>query len=330
MAKKKSGLGNGLASLMGGASLETAPAGATENAANAPAPATAAASVQQLPAGITQDEQGQLWVDPALLKPNPHQPRQEFDQEKLNELAASIREHGVIEAIIIEDAGDGTFYIVAGERRTRASRLAGLTKVPVQLRHFSEQKKLEIALIENIQRADLNAIEEAQAYYNLMELGGLNQEQVAARVGKKRSTVANAVRLLKLPEDMQSAIVQGKLSAGHARALLAVSEAADQRALFDRITTEGLSVRQAEAAVAEFAEAAVHTQTKKLATAGGRDLPPSPPEMRDPDFAALEGQFRDALGTKVVLKGDLERGTLQIEYFSRADLDRLYSIFTRG
>ncbi|MCR5723528.1 MAG: ParB/RepB/Spo0J family partition protein, partial [Treponema sp.] len=159
---KKFGLGSGLDALMGA----SAPAVNPEPAASA----ESAAPALQLPAGITADESGQLWADPALLKPNPHQPRQEFDQEKLNELADSIREHGVIESIIIEDAGDGSFYIIAGERRTRASRLAGLTKVPVQLRHFSEQKKLEIALIENIQRADLNAIEEAQAYYKLMEL----------------------------------------------------------------------------------------------------------------------------------------------------------------
>ncbi|MCR5724301.1 MAG: ParB/RepB/Spo0J family partition protein, partial [Treponema sp.] len=201
---------------------------------------------------------------------------------------------------------------------------AGLTKVPVQLRHFSEQKKLEIALIENIQRADLNAIEEAQAYYKLMELGGLNQEQVADRVGKKRSTVANAVRLLKLPEDMQNAIVQGKISAGHARALLAVSDATDQRVLFGRIMGDGLSVRQAEAAVAEFAENAKAKKNAKPASST-----PAAPEARDPDFAALEGQFRDALGTKVVLKGDMERGTLVIDYYSRADLDRLYQLMIR-
>lgn len=320
MAKKKSGLGNGLASLMGGASSEAASPLAV--AADTPAASAApAVAPQHLPAGITADEQGQLWASPSLLKPNPHQPRQEFDQEKLNELADSIREHGVIESIIVEDAGDGTFYIIAGERRTRAARLAGLDKVPVQLRHFSEQKKLEIALIENIQRADLNAIEEAQAYYKLMELGGLNQEQVAERVGKNRSTVANAIRLLKLPEDMQNAIVQGKLSAGHARALLAVGDATDQRVLFGRIMGDGLSVRQAEAAVAEFAESA---KAKKAAKAGAKDSPV--PESRDPDFVALEGQFRDALGTKVVLKGNMERGTLQIEYFSRADLDRLYQL----
>lgn len=180
------------------------------------------ASKIKLPAGIESDDDGQLWVNPSLLKPNPHQPRTEFDEEKLSELAESIREHGIIESIVVEDAGDGSFYIIAGERRTRAARIAGLEKVPVTLRKFSEQKKLEIALIENIQRDDLNDIEEAQAYYKLMELGGLTQEQVAVRVGKNRATVANAIRLLKLPEDMQNALAKGAITAGHARAILSV------------------------------------------------------------------------------------------------------------
>lgn len=272
-----------------------------------------------IPAGITVDESGQLWVDVARLKPNPHQPRQAFDEEKLCELADSIRAHGIIESIIVEDAGDDTFYIIAGERRTRAARMAGMERVPVQVRRYSEQKKLEVALIENIQRADLNAIEEAQAYYKLMELGGLSQEQVAARVGKNRSTVANAVRLLKLPEDMQAALAQGRLTAGHARALLAVNDSADQRVLFGKILGSGMSVRQAETAAAEL-----------NAGGGTKTANPVPvTDTRDPDFAALEGQFRDALGTKVVIKGDMERGTLVIDYFSRADLDRLYDIFTR-
>ena len=273
-----------------------------------------------LPVGITVDESGQLWADVARLQPNPQQPRQEFDEEKLRELADSIREHGIIEAIIVEDAGNGSFYIIAGERRTRAARMAGLERVPVQLRHYSEQKKLEVALIENIQRADLNAIEEAQAYYKLMELGGLNQEQVAARVGKNRSTVANAIRLLKLPEDMQAALVQGRLTAGHARALLAVNDSDSQRALFGKIVGNGMSVRQAEAYAAELNAGSAGRVPAKSSPAA---------DTRDPDFAALEGQFRDALGTKVALKGSLERGTLVIDYFSRADLDRLYSIFTR-
>lgn len=278
-------------------------------------------SKSKLPAGIESDDDGQLWVNPSLLKPNPHQPRQEFDEEKLSELAESVREHGIIESIVVEDAGDGSFYIIAGERRTRAARIAGLEKVPVTLRKFSEQKKLEIALIENIQRADLNDIEEAQAYYKLMELGGLTQEQVAVRVGKNRATVANAVRLLKLPEDMQNALAKGSITAGHARAILSVKNKDDQRILFGKIIGSGMSVRQAEEAATAINDGA---KAKKAA----KDVL-VPVQERDPDFASLEQQFRDVLGTKVVLKGSMERGTLNIDYFSRADLDRLYDIITK-
>ena len=234
---KKFGLGHGLESLIPGTlskntEKEAEAENSTEKTAEAPVkPALKKASEHSLsskksdlPAGIEQDENGRLWVNPELLKPNPHQPRVEFDEEKLKELSDSIKENGVIQPVTIEDAKDGTFYIIAGERRTRASKLAGLTKIPVQLSAYSEQKKLEVALIENIQRADLNPVEEAKAYYKLMELGGLKQEEVAQKVGKNRATVANAIRLLKLPEDIQNALISGKITAGHARALLMVKD----------------------------------------------------------------------------------------------------------
>ena len=254
----------------------------------------------------------------ALLKPNPQQPRTVFNQDELDELAASIKENGIIQPVTIEDAGDGFFYIIAGERRTRAAKIAGVEKIPVQLVSYSDEKKLEIALIENIQRSDLNAIEEAKAYYKLMELSGLSQDQVAAKVGKNRSTVANAIRLLKLPEDMQGALVQGKLSAGHARAILSVADATDQQILFGKIMGQGMSVRQAEEAAA-----ALNGGSKPK-----KDPPAAKPDRRDPDFANLEQQFIDVLGTKVVLKGSPERGSISIDYFSRTDLNRLYEIFT--
>jgi len=331
---KNHGLGKGLAALLkeseiseetisaetSPAQTESAPASAASEESASKAPSKKAAK-SKLPAGMESDDDGQLWVNPSLLKPNPHQPRTEFDEEKLAELAESIREHGIIESIVVEDAGDGSFYIIAGERRTRAARIAGLDKVPVTLRKFSEQKKLEIALIENIQRDDLNDIEEAQAYYKLMELGGLTQEQVASRVGKNRATVANAIRLLKLPEDMQSALAKGSITAGHARALLSVKNKDDQRILFGKIIGSGMSVRQAEEAASAINEGA---KAKKA----GKDQPKIEVE-RDPDFANLEQQFRDVLGTKVVLKGSMERGTLNIDYFSRDDLDRLYNIITQ-
>ncbi|MDE7392660.1 MAG: ParB/RepB/Spo0J family partition protein, partial [Treponemataceae bacterium] len=259
-----------------------------------------AAKKPELAKGLSADENGRLFVEVALLKPNPQQPRTVFNQDELDELAASIKENGIIQPVTIEDAGDGFFYIIAGERRTRAAKIAGVEKIPVQLVTYSDEKKLEIALIENIQRSDLNAIEEAKAYYKLMELSGLSQDQVAAKVGKNRSTVANAIRLLKLPEDMQGALVQGKLSAGHARAILSVADATDQQILFGKIMGQGMSVRQAEEAAA-----ALNGGSKPK-----KDPPAAKSDRRDPDFANLEQQFIDVLGTKVVLKGSPERGSI--------------------
>lgn len=315
---KKFGLGAGLDALMGSAKNEETETEVTQTEGTK-AEKKPSAKKSKLAKGLSVDENGKLFVETALLKPNPQQPRTEFNQEELEELAASIKENGIIQPVTIEDAGDGSFYIIAGERRTRAAKLAGLEKIPAQLVKYNDEKKLEIALIENIQRSDLNAIEEAQAYYKLMELGGLTQEQVAAKVGKNRATVANAIRLLKLPEDMQTALSQNKLTAGHARALLSVTDKTNQQILFGKIMGQGLSVRQAEEAAATLNENA-KAKKEKLAPAK---------ETRDPDFANLEQQFIEALGTKVALKGDFERGLITIDYFSRADLDRLYEIFTQ-
>lgn len=318
---KRQGLGRGLEALL---SEEEKVAAAT--AAEAPVTTkkstSAKASRPNLPAGISVDEDGTLWVDPHLLKPNPHQPRLYFDEEQLAELTESVRIEGVLSPIIIEDAGDGTFYIIAGERRTRASVAAGLEKVPVQLRKYSDSRKLEVALVENIQRTDLNPVEEALAYRQIMELEGIRQDEVAKKVGKNRSTVANSIRLLKLPEDMQKALASGEISAGHARALLSVVSSADQRVLFDRIMKQGLSVRQAE------------TQAQDLnggSRAGGGTKVPTAPKIdtRDPNYIAIEQEFIDVFGTKVQLKGDFDRGSIVIDYFSKDDLDRLYNIITK-
>ena len=317
---KKSALGRGLGALIDESAglsassiseISNPPAVPVADSPAAVAPATA------LPEGITQEEDGSLSLEVGRLVPNPHQPRKEFREEALQELADSIREHGVIQPVTVEDAGDGTFYIIAGERRTRAAKLAGLARIPVQLKKYSDQRKLEVALIENIQRSDLNPIEEALAYQKLMEMSRLSQEELARRVGKNRSTVANALRLLKLPEDMQSALESGAITSGHARALLSVNDSADQRILFGRITGSGLSVREAEQQAGEL-------------NAGGRVKPAEkkvPKEAnRDPDLAALEQQYIEIFGTKVSIKGNLEKGSIVIEYFSKDDLDRLHSI----
>lgn len=324
MAKRKTGLGRGLNALMGDAERQTEdeqahieyepPVDEIESAPKAFAKRGGAKNAN-LPDSIETDDNGTLWIDPDLLKPNPHQPRQIFDESQLKELSDSIAEHGIVQPIVIEDAGDGSFYIIAGERRTRAAKLAGLKKVPVQLRKFNDEKKLEVALIENIQRADLNPIEEAQAYYNLMKIGGLNQDEVAQKVGKGRPTVANALRLLKLPEDMQNSLIVGQITSGHARALLSVVNPADQRVLFGKIIGSNLSVRQAEAQAAAFNDGG--RATKKDGKKDGA-------RVRDPDIISIEQKFMETLGTKVSLNGSLEKGQLVIDYFSRADLDRLY------
>lgn len=277
-----------------------------------------------LPKGITQ-ENGELYVDISLLKPNPFQPRTEFDDDALSELADNIKDKGVLEPLVIEDAGDGTFFIIMGERRCRASKLAGLKKVPIRLKKFTDEEKLEVALIENIQRENLNPIEEAVAYKRLMDLSKINQEEVAKRVGKNRSTVANAIRLLKLPEDMQGALAQGDISAGHARAILSVINPSDQRILFGRILGTGLSVRETEQYAQELNGGSRVVDSKKTDKVKSGDNG----KNKDPDIAALEQQFLEALGTKVALKGDVNKGTIQIDYYSREDLDRLYEIFTK-
>lgn len=307
---KKFGLGNGLDSLLGSSAKENEPA-KTENSFQ---------SVKtNLPAGIEQDEFGKLWINPELLRPNPYQPRQEFDPEQLKELSDSIKENGVIQPVTIEDAKDGTFYIIAGERRTRASRLAGLEKIPVQLSAFSDQKKLEVALIENIQRADLNPVEEARAYYKLMELGGLKQEEVAQKVGKNRATVANAIRLLKLPEDIQNALVSGQITAGHARALLMVKDKMNMHILFGKIVGQGLSVHQTEVMASEIN----NPQPKIKKNDGAKSL------TRDPDLIDVETQLIQKLGTKVQIKGSYEKGSIEISYFSKEDFNRLFDFINR-
>ena len=259
-------------------------------------------------------------LDPALLKPNPYQPRRTFNEESLQELAASIKEHGVIQPIIAEKNGD-EYYIIAGERRTRAALLAGLTRVPVIFREFENSKKLEIALIENIQRENLNPIEEAKAYQEIMQLSNLSQEETAKRVGKSRPAVANAMRLLQLPDEMQTALEKGAITAGHARAILALINPADQTLLFTRIMEQSLSVREAEVQAAQL-KSGSRTGQKKAAPQQAKQ-----PDADDAQLAVkdIEQQFIDALGTKVEIKGDLEKGIVHISYFSQADLDALYN-----
>ncbi|MBN2873511.1 MAG: ParB/RepB/Spo0J family partition protein, partial [Spirochaetales bacterium] len=190
---------------------------------------------------------GILSVPVSRLVPNADQPRKRFDDESIAELAESIKRHGVIQPLVVENDGSGGYRIIAGERRWRAATLAGLAEVPVIVKEYGREKRLEVALVENVQREDLNPIDEAEAYRQLMEATGLTQDQVAERVGKSRPAVANALRLLGLPADAMESLRSGAISAGHARALLSVLNPADRSAILRRAVDEGISVREAEA-----------------------------------------------------------------------------------
>ena len=260
----------------------------------------------------------------ARLKPNPDQPRKTFPDSSIDELAESIRKHGLLQPILAEPASGGDYIIVAGERRFRAAGRAGLTEVPVIVRSVSSEKRLQPSLIENIQREDLNPMEEARAYHSLMEITGYTQEQVAEAVGKNRSTVANALRLLRLSEAMQTAVRDGSISAGHARSLLAVAEDGAREALFARIVAEGLSVRQAELAVQELSGSGVGRKARKgrKAAKGGDAL--------DPDLRALCELLIERFGTKVEIRGDMKRGSIIVEYYSSDDLQRILETVGEG
>ena len=260
---------------------------------------------------------GEIFISPEKLRTNPGQPRKRFDQAELEELAASIKQHGIIQPIIADRDESGNFVIIAGERRNRAAAMAGLSEVPVLVRSYSDQKRLEVALIENIHRADLNPIEEAAAYKQLMESAGLSQDEAAERVGKNRSTVANALRLLKLPSRIKEALEDGNLSAGHARAILSLSRTADQEILFKEIQEKNLSVRAAEKRAAEF------TGKKTETGNAGKNV------RCEPELKAIEEKFIRTLGTKVTINGNLNKGRIEIEYYSMDDLDRLYGLLER-
>lgn len=294
------GLGRGLDALIGGSEFSSL---------------FQAASSSSLPEGIAADDNGTLWADVDLLSPNPHQMRTDFDEELLGELASSVKRHGVLEPVVVEQKEDKSgFFIIMGERRCRAAKMAGLKKVPVRLGKYDEEKRLEMALVENIQRADLNPMEEAKAYFNLMKMGDLSQEEVAYRVGKKRSTVTNALRLLKLPDEVKEALVSRSISAGHARAILAAGNEKESLSLFRRIVKENLSVREAE------------KLSKKNSSLKGDKTRHSEGVKLDSEIKRVEESLIKALGTKVTLKGSLKRGVIKIEYFSAADLSRVFAL----
>jgi ParB family transcriptional regulator, chromosome partitioning protein len=255
-------------------------------------------------------------IDIDIISPNPLQPRQKFDEEKLNQLAASIRVNGVIQPLVVRPIG-GRYQLVAGERRWMASQRAGLLKVPVTIREVADENLLELALIENIQREDLNPIEEAQAYQKLQDHLGLSQEELAERVGKERSTIANALRLLKLPVPVKSMVAEGRVSPGHARALLSASVSPSEMSrMAATMAEQGWSVRQAE----------------KWAKKQGRTVEKAP-SPADPNVLAASDRLRVWLGTKVEIistRNAKGAGEIRIHYYSPDDLTRVYGILTEN
>lgn len=263
-----------------------------------------------LPSTEYKTETGDSVIEIELkkIRVNKNQPRHNFDEEKLNELSISIREHGVIQPILVKAVGEGFYELVAGERRYRACQKIGLKKIPAIIKVLSEKETSEIALIENIQREDLNPIEEAVAYRTLMEDFALTQEELSQRVGKSRSFIANTVRLLALPEKVREMVLQGKLSAGHARTILTLTKIKDQEELAKRISIKGMSVRQTESTVKEM----LKENSSKIRS-----------ERIDPQIQDLEEKLRKKFSTKVIIKHGKKSGRIELEYYGDEELQRL-------
>ncbi len=256
--------------------------------------------------GILKEEKyAELDID--QLKPNPLQPRLKFSQNSIEELSLSIKESGVLQPIIVSPEGDG-YRIIVGERRWRAAQRIGLKKIPVLIRTMSNEKQLEASLIENLHREDLNPLEIALAYQKLIQELGLTQEEIAQKVGKDRSSVTNYLRLLRLPQEIQDCLGEGKISMGHARALLSLEDPQTQVSLCQQLIEENLSVRDVEKMIQRL--------KRKPSAKKSREA--------DPDLLALQEELLKVLGTKVSIRGTQDKGVIKVYYFSMEDLDRIY------
>jgi len=254
----------------------------------------------------SSEVEGKVWFIPiSKITPDPKQPRKHFKPEELDQLAISIKEHGVLQPLLVVEKIDGGYELVAGERRWRASQLAGLTTVPVLIKQWADQEKLEVSLIENIQRENLNPLEEAFAYKRLIEEFNLTQQQVSERVGKSRSAIANAVRMLDLPDQVRAALVEGKINTGQARALLSLSTSQEQLNMLSSMLGEKMTVRDLE------------RESNKQKVLNNR------PIRKDPNILYLEDKLRAEFGTKVNISQKGVRGTIAIDYYSDDDLKQL-------
>jgi ParB family chromosome partitioning protein len=267
-----------------------------------------------LDALIPRGDRGVVQVQLDAIVPNPSQPRERFDPATLEELTNSIRQHGLLQPLLVSQTGDG-YTLIAGERRWRAAREAGLATVPAVVREVTARQQLELALVENIQRQDLNPLESASAYQQLIQDHGLTQDEVALRVGKNRATIANTLRLLRLQQDAMEALHAGTVTEGHARALLLCPEPDDQQALLAMVIREGLSVRETEA------------RARRLLASGGGSRGP---RQADADVLALEDRLRETLRTKVELHHGPNGGRMVIHYYSNEELEALIQRISGG
>ena len=258
-------------------------------------------------------------IDLDRILPNSHQPRKNFDEETLNELADSIREHGVVQPILVRALEEGFFQLIAGERRWRASQRAGLVRIPAVIRDTTDHSALELALIENLQREDLNPMEEAQAYERLITDFGMTQEEVARRVGKNRATVANMLRLLRLPLEVQQWLRENRLTTGHAKALLSLSDLSAILETAKKIIQGNYSVRQAEMLVSRYSD-----------RSSGQDDPVGRHDHVDPNVKVAIHALEQALGTKVTVQENGGKGKIELHFYSFEEMNRLYEGLLRA
>ncbi|MCK8824538.1 ParB/RepB/Spo0J family partition protein [Fuchsiella alkaliacetigena] len=269
------------------------------------------------PDSTDSSQQGEVkMVEVEEIKPNPYQPREGFDKKLLEELSVSIREHGLIQPVTLRKKGDGGYQLVAGERRWKGAKLAGLESIPAIIQDYNEQQMMEVALIENLQREDLNPIEEAKAYQKLIDEFDLIQAEVAERVGKSRSAIANSLRLLNLAPELQKDLADNRLTVGHVRALLTFDDFVKQKEVAKELIENELTVRETERLI------------KKLTAENSNSGDKSKKEVtkKDPNLVMIEDSLRKKLGTQVSIKDGEEKGQIVIEYYSTKDLDRILTI----
>jgi ParB family chromosome partitioning protein len=311
MAKAKRGLGKGLGAFFGEEVVQEVVKEQTGEIKEISEKENEDSQIQK---NDIEEESGEIFVKISKIEPNREQPRKDFKEEQLQELADSIRQYGVLQPLLVQKRGD-LYEIIAGERRWRAAKLAGIKEVPVVIREYGKQQAMEIALIENVQREDLNPIEEAVAYQRLMQEFHLKQEEIAERVSKNRSTITNSMRLLNLVPKVQQMLMEGLLTSGHARALLAIQDEESQLKLAEKIIQDHLSVREVEKAVKAIGKVPKEKKKEKE------------DEALELIFKNLEDRMKMVVGTKVnISRKDRSKGKIEIEYYSEAELERIVEL----